>query len=304
MKKWFIRGAWLVLLVFLIFSTSKLLIRLIPGDPVDVIMSETGELVDRETLAKEMGLDRAYFPSLVQQTKEALKGDLGKSLFQKKPITQILGSRLKNSAELAVLSLLTGLLIAFGLTLLSSLPSKTQPYWDRIQNFHSVWVASLPTVWIAPVFAYLFAVYFQIFPLGGSVWLPALTLGYCLSGFWTRALRETLKVELAREHVRAARARGLGEINILLRYGLYPALGPWIAFLGTQTGFLFSGAIIVETVFDWPGLGSLLIESIFKRDYPLIETTLFISASLILSGNLLGDFLQEMIHPKMRGHSP
>jgi ABC-type dipeptide/oligopeptide/nickel transport system permease component len=300
MKKWLERGFWLLLLVYLVFASSKLLIRFIPGDPVDVIMAETGAIVDRDTLAKEMGLDQAFIPSLIHQSKDALRGDFGYSLFQKKPILEILKPRLINSAWLAILALLTGLSIATTLAVFSSLPSRFQIFWDRAQNLHSVWVASLPTAWIAPVFAYVFAVHFKLFPLGGSLWLPALTLGYCLSGFWTRALRETLRGQLTREHVRAARARGLGELTILFRYGLYPALGPWIAYLGTQTGLLFAGAIIVESVFDWPGLGSLLIESIFKRDYPLIEMTLFVSSTLILMGNLLGDMIQEMISPRLR----
>jgi len=204
------------------------------------------------------------------------------------------------SVLLAAIALVTGIAIALGLAVLASLPHGGQAFFERAQSSHSAWVASLPTAWIGPVFAYFFGVKLQLFPLGGSVWLPALTLGYCISGFWTRAFRETIRHELARDHARAARARGLPEAKVILKYGLYPAAGPLIAYLGTQAGALLAGAVVTETIFDWPGLGSLLVESIFKRDYPLIEATIFLSSAFILLGNWAGDLAQTLVNPRLR----
>lgn len=300
MKSLFFRGVWLVLLLFVVFAATKSLVRAIPGDPIDAILAETGTSIPRETLEKELKLDLPFWKAITLQTRDAISGDFGQSITQKRAIGPILGERLKNSSLLALIALSTGLLIALVLAILSTLPFRAQNTFDRIQKFHSAWVAALPTAWIGPIFAFVFGVQLQLFALGGNVWLPALTLGYCVSGFWTRAFRETLRKELHRDHARAARARGVGELRLLLKYGLYPAAGPLFSYLGTQTGGLLAGAVITETIFDWPGLGALLVESIFKRDYPLIEATIFLSSALILLGNWLGDVAQLGVNPRLR----
>ena len=147
---------------------------------------------------------------------------------------------------------------------------------------------------------YLLAVHFRIFSLSGGLGLPALTLAIALSGFWLRAFSETLEREMRSDAVRTARAKGVSEIRTIWKHAFFPSAGPFIAYLGSQTGNLFAGAVITETIFDRPGLGSLLVESIFKRDYPLIESVLILTSAFILIGNLAGDFFQELAHPKLR----
>ena len=161
-------------------------------------------------------------------------------------------------------------------------------------------LAAAPAAWIAPIFSLVLCVKLRIFPVTGSLALSSLVLGVALSGFWVRAFSRVIETEMRSEHYRSAEARGLPLVTLILKYALYPAAGSLVAFLGTQAGSLAAGAVIIETVFDWKGLGSLLVESILKRDYPLMEMTIFLTSMLIFFGNALGDGLQILMNPKLR----
>lgn len=288
-------------LLLLIFAATKGVLRLIPGDPVDVILAETGANIDPEILRHSLGLDEAFLPSTIRQIKNLfLYFDWGTSISLKSPIGPLLLDRTRSSAVLALCSLGSTLIFSFFFAFLAQLPSRFQPALRHAVKLFSATSIALPTAWIGPILGLLLAVKFQFFKLTGGIGLPIVTLTLALSGFWVRAIYETLDRELRTDVVRTARSKGQTELLVVWKHAFLPAAGPLLAYLGSQAGALFAGAVITETLFDRPGLGSLLIESIFKRDYPLIEAVLIVSSSSILMGNFLGDFLQEAVQPKLR----
>lgn len=291
---------FLLTTAFLVFALSKAIIRTLPGDPIDQILAETGSTVSAQDIRKELGLDRSYVGSLKDQVAHALRGDFGISLVQRRPIAPLLKERSIRSIVLAISAFSLGIPFSFFLALFATLPNRFRKVVDRIISLHSAFLAAMPTAWFAPILAWLFVVKLGWFNLGGSLALPAVTLAVSLSGFWARAFRELISDEIKRDHFRAAQARGTPSLQLIIKHAFLPALGPLSSYFGTQLGSLFAGAVVTETLFDWPGLGSLFVDSLFKRDYPLIEATLFFSSIFILSGNLLGDFLHRLLQPKLR----
>lgn len=291
----------ILILLLLIFSTAKAVLRLLPGDPVDVILMETGATIEPEVLRHSLGLDRPFLPATLTQLKSlVLHFDWGNSISQKTPIGPILLKRTQSSLVLAIFALGCSLCFSFLFAFLAHLPSVFQPYLRPSLKAFSATSIALPTAWIGPLLGLLLAVQFRVFTLTGGIALPVITLALALSGFWVRAFYETLERELRTDVARTARAKGLSEWRVVWKHAFIPAAGPLLAYLGSQAGALFAGAVVTETLFDRPGLGSLLVESIFKRDYPLIEATLIVSSTMILLGNFLGDLLQEIVQPRLR----
>jgi peptide/nickel transport system permease protein len=147
---------------------------------------------------------------------------------------------------------------------------------------------------------YILGIKFPLFPIGNDLSLPALTLALLMTGIWSRLIRERVRDALFLESAKAARARGISEIKILFKYGLAPVSGALLAYLGTQLGALLGGAFIAEVIFSWPGMGSLLVDSILRRDYPVIEATVFAAAVFSLLGSWLGDWAQSWVDPRLR----
>lgn len=290
----------IVLVLAIVFTASRALIRFLPGDPLSLILSETGTSISREELRRELRLDRAFLPALVEDSAHALRGDLGKSIITRRDVAPLVWERFLNTLWLSTLAALLGFFIAIGL----ALPAASFPdqgfgkIADHLCTFHGALAAALPTPWIGPILAYLFAVTLPLFPIGNHVALPALTLALAFSGFWARLIRSRVREALRFGSAQGARARGLREMRVAFKYGLIPVSGPLAAYFGTQFGFLLGGAFVTEVIFDWPGIGSLLVHSILARDYPVIEAALFLSASAALLGTALGDFAQGALSPK------
>ena len=147
---------------------------------------------------------------------------------------------------------------------------------------------------------YVLAVALPLFPVSGGLALPALTLSIPFSGLWSRLIRERVSETLRLGAAPGARARGIPEWRVVIKYGLAPASGSLLAYLGTQFGALLGGAFVTEAIFDWPGLGSLLVDSVLRRDYPLVEAAVFAAAAASLLGSLFGDWAQTWIDPRRR----
>jgi ABC-type dipeptide/oligopeptide/nickel transport system permease component len=295
------RLSTIVLLLLGIFLVAKGLVRALPGDPVDAILAETGANLDPETLRRDLGLDRPYWSATASQLSSLLlRFDWGDSISMKRPIGPLLLERTEKSALLGAAALFTTLLFSFASAFFANLPHRARPALRSGLRAISAIGIALPTAWIGPLLALFLAVKWKLFVLSGGFALPVLTLSLGLSGFWLRAFSETLERELRSDVVRTARAKGAPESAVAWKHAFLPAAGSLLAFLGSQTGALFAGTVITETIFDRPGLGSLLVEAIFKRDYPLIESLLLVSSTLILVGNLAGDLLQIAVHPRLR----
>lgn len=285
-------------ILLLIFAGTRALVRALPGDPLETLIAESGTALPVETVRAELGLDRPFLPALVSDLERLGRGDLGRSLLSKQPVAPLLASRFARTLRLAFAALALGI----GASLAIGLPAAARPgsAIDRFCSFHGSLMAALPTPWIGPMLMIVFAVWLPVFPVGGGIALPALTLALGISGLWSRLVRERVRETLARGAAVGARARGVPESRVIIKYGLAPAAGALLAFLGTQIGSLLAGAFVTEVLFDWRGMGSMLVDAVLKRDYPVIEAGVFVTAAASLGGALLGDWAQRAFDPRQR----
>lgn len=291
-----------LLILIVVYAASRGIIHALPGDPIELLVAETGISLPIEELRRELGLDRPYLSSTLSELNRSLQGDWGISILSRQPIGPSLLNAITHTLGLTLAAVSLGLLIALplGCWAARAPSSPSSIVADRICSAYGAIGAALPTPWLGPILIYGLAVRLPIFPITGHIALPALTLAIGYSGLWARLIRERVKETLIFGASRGARARGIVEWKITLKYGLAPALGALLAYLGTQIGSLLGGAFIVETLFDWPGIGSLIVESVLKRDYPLIQAGIFVAAAASLTGTWLGDALQFAVDPRQR----
>lgn len=292
-------------LLVLVFLATRALVRALPGDPIETLIAETGTAIPRELLARELGLDRPFLPAALEDARRFLSGDLGTSLLSRRPVAELIWNAFAHTLVLVTLSLFIGLVLSATLGLLASLGYGTEQRGvsraaDRACTVFGSMMQALPTPWLGPVIAYLLGVALPLLPVGGHPALPALTLGLVFAGFWSRLIRDRTQQMLLQGAAPGARSRGLAELWVSLKYGLAPCLGSLGATLGTQIGSWLGGAVIAEVIFDWPGLGQLLVQAVLSRDYPVIEWAIFLGASTALLGTWVGDLFQERWDPRPR----
>ncbi len=229
--------------------------------------------------------------------------NLGMSLHSQRPIVELLMQRFPATVELTLAGLLVATGIAFPLGILAAVRKDT--LWDHIGIGISLLGVSIPVFWMGPVLILILSLGLGWFPVSGregpsSLVLPALTLGIALSAILSRMIRASLLEVLNEDYIRAARAKGLKKRTVIWRHALRNALLPVITILGLQLGGLLGGAVIVETVFSWPGVGQLMVEAIHRRDYPVVQgCVLLISLTYILV-NTLTDFMYAWLDPRIR----
>jgi peptide/nickel transport system permease protein len=292
------RVAAILLTLLAVFAATRALVRALPGDPAETLAAESGTVIPIESLRSELALDRPFLPALASDLSRFVRGDWGRSLFSRAPVAPLVRRRFGRTLELTLLALALGL----SASLLLGLAAAPRP-GGRVDRACELWgavTAALPTPWIGPMLLALFAVEIPLFPAGGHPALPAVTLALGFSGLWARLIRERVRESLRAPAATAARARGLGEARVTLKYGLAPGAGALLAYLGTQAGGLLAGAFVTEVLFDWRGIGSLLVESVLKRDYPVVEACVFVAAACSLLGTAVGDWLQDAVDPRLR----
>jgi peptide/nickel transport system permease protein len=292
-----------LLVIFGVVCMVFMLIHLVPGDPVEVMLGESAQSADRVALRASLGLDLPLYQQLINYLKDLASLDLGISLHSQRPIADILVERVPATLELAVYSLLFAMLIAVPLGITAALKK------DSLADFgamgFSMLGVSIPNFWMGPILILIFSLWLGITPVSGrsgatSVILPTITLGTALAAILARMVRSSLLEVLNEDFVRTARAKGLQESSVIWRHAMRNAWLPVITLLGLQLGALLGGAVITETVFSWPGIGSLLVESIQKRDYPVVQgCVLLISLAYVLV-NTITDLLYAVIDPRIR----
>jgi peptide/nickel transport system permease protein len=292
--------------VFVVLGVSVavfMMLRLVPGDPVTVILSQGATAQDRARLEHDLGLDRPVYEQYGIYAERAVQGDLGRSIRLRQPVTELILQRLPATLELAVASLV--LATAAGL-LFGMLSAIHHGRWlDHAIRVGSLAGVSLPSFWLGLMLILLFGVSLGLLPIAGrdglsSLILPAITLATVPLGIITRIVRSSLLDVLGEDYIRTARAKGLGERAVLFRHALRNSLIPLVTVVGIQFGTLLGGAIIVETVFAWPGVGRMLIDAVSARDFPLVQgIVLFIAVGFVLV-NLIVDLLYAYIDPRVR----
>jgi peptide/nickel transport system permease protein len=288
---------------FLAATLVFALVHLVPGDPVEMMLGEGARAADVEALRHELGLDRPLTEQYLGFVGGLVRGDLGRSLHSGEPVLATLAERFPATLELALASLTVALLIALPLGLVAALHRDRAP--DHLARLLALLGVSMPSFWLGPMLILLCAIEWDLLPVSGrggpaSLVLPAITLGAGLAGLLTRMVRAALAEELGRPYLLATRARGVGRAMAVGRHALKNALIPVVTVLGLQFGALLTGAIITETIFSWPGLGRLLVESIRLRDYPVLQGAVLLIALTYLLVNLGTDVVYAWLDPRIR----
>ncbi len=279
------------------------LIHLIPGDPVEYILGDSARPADRNALRQQLGLDQPLLLQYSSYLTNLLSLDLGKSLHSNQSVTALLAERFPATLELALAAFIIAVLIAVPLGVMAARRRGTA--WDSGAMTISLLGVSIPNFWLGPMLILLFSLWLGWTPVSGreqpgSLILPAITLGASLSAVLARMVRSTLLEVLNEDYIRTARAKGLKESSVIWRHALMNTMLPVVTLLGLQLGALLAGAVITETVFSWPGIGSLLIESIQKRDYPLVQGCVLLVAVSYLLINTATDLLYQLLDPRIR----
>ena len=280
-----------------------LLIHLIPGDPVEVMLGESARPADREALRQALGLDRPILSQLVHYFGSLLRLDLGESLHSKRPIVEMLAERLPATMVLAGAALAVAVVLALPLGALAAM--RRNSIWDVGAMGLSMVGVSIPNFVMGPLLILCFSFWLGWFPVSGwddwsALVLPALTLGTALAAILSRMVRSSLLEVMGEDYIRTARAKGLHEVAVVVRHGLYNATLPVITILGLQLGTLLGGAVITEIVFSWPGIGQLTIESIQRRDYPVLQACILVISLAYVLVNTLTDVVYYWVDPRIR----
>ncbi|MDH4121011.1 MAG: ABC transporter permease [Deltaproteobacteria bacterium] len=299
------RVLWTLPVVWGVVTLVFLLVHLVPGDPAQIMLGENALPGDVSALRSRLELDRPLAEQYGLFLGRVLRGDVGRSFISQRPVAQEIAARLPATAELMVGAMAVALALAFPLGVTAALYHGRWP--DRLASLFALLGVAMPSFWLGPMLILLFAIRLDWLPVnerGGldNLVLPAVTLGTALAALLSRMIHASLLEVMGEDYIRTARAKGLGERAVVWGHAMGNALIPVVTVAGLQIGVLLSGAIITESIFDWPGLGTLLLDAINTRDYPVVQgCVLTISITYILV-NLATDLLYGWLDPRIRLH--
>jgi ABC-type dipeptide/oligopeptide/nickel transport system permease component len=279
------------------------LIHLIPGDPAQAILGETASDADVAALREKLGLDRPLLEQYGGFLRNAARGDLGTSLRSNAPVAQEITDRLPATLELAAAAMFVAIGVSIPLGIIAAVRRGTVV--DHVATTLALTGISIPNFWLGPLLALVFAVELGWLPVSGrgtlaNLVLPAISLGAALAAILARMTRASLLEELREPYVLAARARGASRARAVLRHAFRNSLIPVVTLIGLQFGAVLTGAVITETVFAWPGIGRLLIQSIGFRDYPTVQGCILFIAVTYVGMNLITDLAYGVVDPRIR----
>ena len=304
MLRYFVRRVLLTVPVLLGVATLVFsLIHLVPGDPAQAMMGDGASPQDVAELRAKLGLDQPLLAQYVSFLRHAVTGDLGVSFRTGQPVTLMIVERIPATAELAVAAMLVAVMLAIPLGVVAAVWRGTAIDYGAM-TFALAGV-SIPNFWLGPLLAIVFAVELGWLPVSGRgtfahLVLPAISLGLALAAILARMTRASLLDELNELYVRAARARGVSNAASITRHALGNSLVPLLTIIALQFGAVLTGAVITETIFAWPGIGRLLIQSIGFRDYPMVQGCILLIAVTYVSVNLITDLMYGFIDPRIR----
>lgn len=310
-----------------------LFLKLIPGDPVVAILGERGTPEQVEALREKLGLNRPLYEQYLAFLRRVFTGDLGVSAVSTTPVWEELKRRWPATFELVLSAILVAVLLGIPAGILAAIRKNT--LWDNLSMSLSLVGVSMPVFWLGLLLVYLFAVHLHWLPTGGrlstdmslgfqpltgfyvldALWqgnfrllldalahllLPALTLGTIPLAILARITRSAMLEVLSQDYVRTARAKGLSERQVILKHAFKNALLPVVTVVGLQFGTLLGGAILTETIFSWPGIGSYIYEGILNRDYPVVQSGVLVVAFVFVLINLLVDLSYALLDPRIQ----
>ncbi|MFK8137508.1 MAG: ABC transporter permease [Bdellovibrionales bacterium] len=282
------------------------LIHFVPGDPIDIMLGEQASSIEKEALRSEMGLDL----SLGQQYQRFMLGlvtlDLGRSIQSQRPVVEEILERIPATVELTLGAMFLAILIGIPLGIVAAV--RQYSALDNSVLVGGLLGMSLPGFWLGPMLILVFAIQLDWFPVserGGieNLVLPALSLALALSAIIMRMTRTSMLEVIQEDYIRTAKSKGLSAAPIYFKHALRNALMPVITILGLQFGALLTGTVITETIFDWPGIGTLFYQSIQERNYPLVQACILVVSLTYVFVNLFVDIIYAVVNPQVRlGH--
>ncbi len=295
-----------LLLIFLLVTVSSLvffLVRWVPGDPAVSVLGPGASKEDIEHLHRELNLDKPLHYQYLDYTKNLANLSLGRSLSNNRKVMDNILGVLPHTLYLALASMFLALIISFPLGTLAAFKENT--IVEASITLLSAAAAAIPNFFLGPLLIILFSIKLGWLPVSGAeslkhIILPVLTLGASMSALLTRIIKSAVGTELKKPYVLLARAKGLTEGHIFRKHLLKNALIPIVTTIGLQFGALLTGTIITETIFSWPGIGSLLINSIKQRDYPMIQGIMVFITAVYLVLNFLVDLSYFFIDPRIK----
>lgn len=301
-----IRLLQLMLMLVVLSMITFILMKLAPGDPVRTILkADEGSVTeeDQREVREKLGLDMPVYQQYGEWLAGVVQLDLGRSYTTNRDVWQLLIERLPATALLMAGSVLALIVIALPLGMLAAQYQNRLP--DHISRMFALLGSSMPSFWLGLLLIYLFSYKLNWLPMmgGGSVAhlvLPSITLGFVMAPEYIRLLRAGLLDTLSQEYIRAARARGIAEWRVLFIHALRAALLPVVTIMGMSMGALMAGSVVTESLFGWPGLGSMAMEAITQRNYPVIQGYILLTGLFIGLANWMSDIGLGLLDPRIR----
>ncbi|WP_234631837.1 ABC transporter permease [Agrobacterium vitis] len=301
----------MIVVMFLVVTIVFIIVRVTPGDPAAVMLGPDASAQDVADLRSKLGLDQSLISQYVFYIGALLTGDLGRSIFLDMPVGAALLQRAEPTFFLTLFALLIACVLALPVGIYAAY--RRGSWLDQAVTAIAMLAASIPSFWLGLILMQFFAVKLQLFPVSGyggpgtsflermyHLALPAIALGLVSSSLILRFTRASMLDVLGDDFVRTARAKGLQERHVVLRHALKNALIPILTVVGLTAAVLISGAVVTETVFGLPGIGSLVVSAVLRRDYPVIQGALLVIAGLYVLVNFAIDMLYLLIDPRVR----
>jgi peptide/nickel transport system permease protein len=284
---------------FLVF----LLVHLVPGDPVRIMLQDVGSPEQVARVRQQLGLDRPIYIQYVSFVTRALQGDFGRSIHTRRPVAQEIRFRIPFTVRMAVAATLVAIVLGIVLGAIAAMHHQSAlDYGTMVIALAGV---SLPSFWFGLVLILVFSLHLRWLPPTGAdsllhLILPAITLGSGAAAIIARLTRSSMLEVLRQDYIRTARAKGVTDRRMIYRHALKNAMIPVVSIVGLQFASLLGGAVIVETVFGWPGIGRLAVDAIFNRDIPVIQAVVLVAAVIFVLVNLIVDLLYGWLDPRIR----
>ncbi len=302
MGQYILKRLWHTVFVLMGISMIAFFFIHLSGDPVMLMLPGDASMQEIEELREQLGFNDPLVKQYLRFITNALRGDFGNSLYYHVPAMSLILERLPASLELAVVAMAFALLVAIPLGVISAVRRGT--FLDMGAMLTALFGLSMPHFWLGIMLVLLFSVKLGWLPTSGRggfehLIMPSIALGLSLLALFARLTRSVMLEVLGQDYIRTARAKGLKEHWVVGKHAIKNALIPLVTVAGMQFGFLIGGTVIIETVFAWPGVGRLVVQAIFNRDYPLVQATVLVLAVIFVLVNLLVDLLYVYLDPQI-----
>ncbi|MDO9068892.1 MAG: ABC transporter permease [Deltaproteobacteria bacterium] len=284
---------------FLVFAA----LHIAPGDPVDVIVGPIAPESVRDRVRTQLGLDKPLPVQFLIYMSSIVRGNLGQSILNKRPVLEIIKEKLPITAQLGLAAFIIAYVLSIPLGIIAAV--NRGGFFDWFSMVLALIGVSMPGFWLGLLLLYVFAVHLKWLPPTGyaspkHLILPAIALGLPQVGRIARITRSSLLEVIGQDYIRTARAKGLGERVVVLRHALRNSLIPIISLMGLDLGYIIGGAVVIESVFARAGVGDLMLRAIYSRDFPVLQGCMFVLALAIILGNIIADVMYVIVDPRIR----